>query len=175
MPIYCLNSTKYARKRSRNILYELIGANNYYIGPMSHSQQLSMASYHILMGKQCKSASSSSLMVAINRFKDAVSNMKQTVLVPTMLDLVSYREEDETDSACSSEHCSDSGDRPKSACFHCLDSTDVSLCASQQSISMTDDSAISMSTSLSHHNLYEQYKLLDIIDKILSSDIALVR
>lgn len=257
MPIYCLNSTKYAsRKRSKNaFIYEVIGDNNYYLSSENcgqgqlqylphyhhhHYHNLSMASYHILMSRQqqqlCKSSSASSLMVTIDRFKEAVNNMKQTVLVPTMLDALvggnvggatddqlhqhhcynatnsptnnhnysqqlhtsSIQEVDEveTDSACSTgDQCSssstsnDSGNegggggsansRPKSslswtgACTISANSHDdqtmVMATVQQQQPSLT------MAASLSQHNLYEQYKLLDMIDSILSSDITLMR
>lgn len=252
MPIYCLNSTKYAsRKRSKNtFIHEVIGDNNYYLSSENWGQgqlhyhnnthphyyhNLSMASYHILMSRQqqqlCKSSSTSSLMVTIDRFKEAVNNMKQTVLVPTMLDALvgghvgggaddqlhhhhcynpansptnhnyshqlhtsSILEEDEveTDSACSTgDHCSsssnDSGNegssgggpnaRPKSS---------LSWTSMPQQQNLQDDQTLAMTTvqnqqpltmaaSLSQHNLYEQYKLLDMIDSILSSDITLMK
>ncbi len=285
MPIYCLNSTTYAsRKRSKNaLIHELIGDHNYYLSngstciqghhhhhhhPQHHN--LSMASYNILMSRQqqqlCKSLATSSLIVTIDRFKEAVSNMKQTVLVPTMLDalaghggttsaedqlhpqhcygssssvnnngnsnsngngnnsngyhyhsgqqlhtssILEVEEEVETDSACSSDHCSSNNDsgneggggggggnsRPKSS-LSWTSSTTIppqqpqnaqlghddqpmmavaTLQQSSQQQQQQQPPPLTMAASLGQHNLYEQYKLLDMIDSILSSDITYMR
>ena len=282
MPIYCLNSTTYAsRRRSKNaLIHELIGDHNYYLSngstciqghhhhhhPQHHN--LSMASYNILMSRQqqqlCKSLATSSLIVTIDRFKEAVSNMKQTVLVPTMLDalaghggttsaedqlhpqhcygssssvnsngnsnsngngsssngyhyhsgqqlhtssILEVEEEVETDSACSSDHCSSNNDsgnegggggggnsRPKSSLSWTSSTTIppqqpqnaqlghddqpmMAVATLQQSNQQQQQQQppLTMAASLGQHNLYEQYKLLDMIDSILSSDITYMR
>lgn len=159
MPIYCLN--KSTRKRSNNIMDELIGSKNYY---MNNSQQLSMASYHILMSKNNKSLSCSSLMMAIERFKNSVKNMKDAVLIPTRLsDLLCLSPE--TELTCSSEVLDEHA--PAASPM------DTNLSLWQHSSNSADESTSASVLSMSQHNLYEQFKLLDLIDKILSSDATL--
>jgi len=166
MPIYCLNGTQSARKRSKNIMHELVGSNNYY---MSNSQQLSMASYHILVSKS-KSLSSTSLMMVLNRFKNSVKNMKDSVLIPTRLSDLTCPEQEEERLDEPNEPAVDYGLERVEVWRPALSPVERLPLTAQHSNTSSLEYGNTIATSLKLHNLYDQYKLLNLIDKILSSD-----
>lgn len=113
-------------------------------------------------GNGANSKTSTSLIMAINRFKNSVKDMKETVLIPTRLsDLLADNINNE---AC-----------------ELLTEDDYPLST------VTEESSSNESDSYSnepfkhnhipqHQNLYEQFKLFDLIDRILSFDnILMVR
>lgn len=141
MPIYCSNTgnTAIVRKQASNIMSDFVGTNNYY---MSTGQQTSAASYHILHNKNI----SSSLIMAINRLRKSVKDMRETILIPTRLAHLDTRDDDDSDSGnSSSSH-------------------------SSASSTITEFNTNPTLLSMNRHNLYEQYKLLDMIDKLVSCD-----
>ncbi|KAJ6220860.1 hypothetical protein RDWZM_006672 [Blomia tropicalis] len=98
--------------------------------------------------------------MAINRFRNSVQNMKDTVLIPTRLsDLI------HTNSTISLS-------TPASS----FDSVELSTSSNETSMESANVLSASHCTTLTNehsytrHNLYEQYKLLHLIDQILSSD-----
>lgn len=107
---------------------------------------------------------STSLIMAINRFKNSVKDMKETVLIPTRLsDLLA-------------------GSMKHEAC-EILSEDDHSLSTLNEESSTNDNVSYNLNNEPfknnhipQHQNLYEQFKLFDLIDRILSFDnILMVR
>ena len=195
MPIYCVNNTvRQSDNRIRHsnvsstsltsniaMFDDLIGSssNNYYLnggnnignitnnssnGSSSNSITITNTKSNSHNGANGKNISSCSLMMAINRFRNSVQNMKDTVLIPTRLsDLI------HTNSTISLS-------TPASS----FDSVELSTSSNETSMESANVLSASHCTTLTNehsytrHNLYEQYKLLHLIDQILSSD-AIIR
>lgn len=183
MPIYCANSANCCRKKSRSIINELIGTSNYYMknnnsnsNNGSSGQQLSnTTSQHLLTTKANKSPSTSSLIMAINQFKNSVKDMKETVLIPTRLSDLMHSLNDEE---VSMSDAVGQDDLIENHLAGCNESTNPGAGSptppNSLSLAVNGNPSNSLvATSIRHHNLFEQYKLLDLIDKILSSDTIL--
>lgn len=191
MPIYCLNGTRSSSscKRSKNVTNELLGLNNYYIsnngtsggsgggGCCGGRTLAAVGKYQggAAAGNNAASLGSTHSMVdAIDRLRTSVQNMRDTVLIPTRLSDLTPPPPPPASQAASianGDICelTDSSDCSSIDCLST--SSGSSLGCGSMDLNLNGPNLVSL--AMSRHNLYEQYKLLDLIDKIVTSDTVL--
>lgn len=164
MPIYCVNSAN----RKQSTIDELnnsmaINGTQPQLSNGQHSQPVNPSSKTSPNGSigvggvgSSFKQPTTSLIMAINQFRNSVKDMKETVLIPTRLNDLMAHEEQRPAELVDEEEPRRSSPSPD-----------------HQSLTIAPPSTIALPQSIRQHNLYEQFKLLDLIDKIISSDTIL--